>query len=99
MTSAPRAGGALAPGSTPCPFCGTAVPLYVEAILARRPLACAGCGARLEVAEGASPAALASLDAWYQGMREAMAAAPEAEPAPKAAPDRGRRGVRGRPRG
>lgn len=92
---------ALPPGRIPCPDCGQPLALPIEAVLAGRPIACAGCGLELHVKREDSKMALAALGRWYDETapaREAAATASPspAEPGPGEAETSGRRGRRPR---
>lgn len=56
---------ALQPGRIPCPDCGQALELPIEAVLAARPIVCAGCGLELLVNRDDSAAALNALGRWW----------------------------------
>jgi len=56
---------ALPPGRIPCPDCGQPLALPIEAVLAARPIVCAGCGLELLVNRNDSTAALQALGRWW----------------------------------
>ena len=56
---------ALQPGRIPCPECGQPMALPIEAVLAARPIVCAGCGLELLVNREDSAAALNALRRWW----------------------------------
>lgn len=56
---------ALQPGRIPCPDCGQPLALPIEAVLAARPIVCAGCGLELLVNREDSAAALNALGRWW----------------------------------
>jgi hypothetical protein len=86
---------ALSPGRIPCPDCGQSLALPIEAVLAGRPILCAGCGLELQVNRRDSEAALSALGRWWSETAPARAAA-EAVPAEPAVGVSGRRGRRPR---
>lgn len=79
---------ALQPGRIPCPDCGQPLALPIEAVLAARPIVCAGCGLELQVNRDDSAAALDALGRWWSETAPARAVAAEV---PAAVPGRRRR--------
>jgi len=66
---------ALQPGQIPCPDCAQPLALPIEAVLAGRPIICAGCGLELQVNAKQSASALAALGRWWQETASARTAA------------------------
>lgn len=90
---------ALQPATIACPDCGRALALPIEAVLAGRPIVCAGCGLELHVNREDSKMALAALGRWYAETapaREKAAAGSAAAPDAGAVATPGRRGRRPR---
>ena len=74
------------PGEIPCPSCNQPLALPVEAVLAGRPIVCAGCGLELTAQREASQQALDTLGRWYgetAAAREAAVAGAAPVPQPK----------------
>ncbi|MEQ8355345.1 MAG: hypothetical protein RH942_07400 [Kiloniellaceae bacterium] len=65
----------MQPGRIPCPDCGFALALPIEAVLAGQAIVCVGCGLELHVHQEDSQAALAALGRWYQETAPARDAA------------------------
>lgn len=88
---------ASASAEVPCPFCGGAIALPIDAVLALRAIACASCGASLTVDPDRSRQALDRLRRWQQDTRDATATAPATRWTDAPAPaGRGRRAARRR---
>lgn len=62
----------LEPGGMPCPECGARIPIGIEELLARRPLACptAGCGVVLRLDPRRSGEAMDALRDLKERLRQ-----------------------------